>query len=383
MLLCAETLQGVDLFRQRASDSGSACVFGSTLPVRRYWFDATGPRFLENRMMRITKLRKAFTLIELLVVIAIIAILIALLLPAVQQAREAARRTQCRNNMKQLGLALHNYHDNFLRFPIGSQNPAFRMNWRFSILPYIDQAPIYNQADTGYLAVTSGGLGGFASANSGGGYGVGTGRNAVLKNYVVAGMNCPSSTLGSLSNAGPTKNNFDFVQTHDYVGIAGGAPDPASRTGVCSAQTGYGGIYCNNGLLAPNDCFQLRDNTDGTSNTMIVGEQSGAIAGSDYRSVYYGGWSGFTSATKMPTFTASDSPWGSGTTTVRYAINPKTTAVGTDNTWDANTALTSYHVGGVHVLMADGAVKFISENMDFTNLLRLAVRDDGQTLGEF
>jgi len=83
----------------------------------------------------------------------------------------------------------------------------------------------------------------------------------------------------------------------------------------------------------------------------------------------------------MPAMTGS--PWGSGTTAVRYAINPKTTAVGTDNTWDANTALTSFHVGGVNVLMADGAVKFISENMDFTNLLKIASRDDGQVLGDF
>jgi len=97
--------------------------------------------------------QRGFTLIELLVVIAIIAILIALLLPAVQQAREAARRTQCRNNMKQLGLALHNYHDAFTTFPIGTQwsdDP----NWRIGILPYLDQAPLYNSLNlsSGFMA---------------------------------------------------------------------------------------------------------------------------------------------------------------------------------------------------------------------------------------
>src|SRR6187455_1555610 len=101
--------------------------------------------------------RVAFTLIELLVVIAIIAILIALLLPAVQQAREAARRTQCKNNLKQIGLALHNYHDVFLLFPPGSVNPQAGVKLGYAngdlcghnlfagILPYMDQAPLYNQ----------------------------------------------------------------------------------------------------------------------------------------------------------------------------------------------------------------------------------------------
>lgn len=326
------------------------------------------------------RIRLGFTLIELLVVIAIIAILIALLLPAVQQAREAARRTQCRNNMKQLGLAIHNYHDTFTRFPIGEQSPVFRMNWRFAILPYLEQNAIYAQCDTGYQFTTPAGVGGFASAG-GSGYGVGTGGNARLKGWFVPGFNCPSSALGTNSNAGPTKNNSELLQTHDYVGISGATPDPAGRTTVCSAQTGYGGIYCNNGFLAPNDCFSMKDGPDGTSNTMLVSEQSGPIAMQDYRSVYYGGWSGMTSGTKAPQLTGS--PWGSGTTSVRYAINPKTTAVGTDNTWDANTAFTSYHVGGINTLLADGSVRFLSDNIDFQTLLRLGAKDDGQVIGEY
>ena len=92
----------------------------------------------------IVKRNRGFTLIELLVVIAIIAVLIALLLPAVQQAREAARRSQCKNNMKQLGLALHNYHDAANKFPIGTRFSMSAPNWRVGLLPYLDQAPLFH-----------------------------------------------------------------------------------------------------------------------------------------------------------------------------------------------------------------------------------------------
>src|SRR6187455_2473364 len=91
--------------------------------------------------------RRGFTLIEMLVVIAIIAILVALLLPAVQQAREAARRSQCKNNLKQIGLAMHNYHDTFNGFPnggIASSVGGWGLSWYIRILPYIDQAPVFN-----------------------------------------------------------------------------------------------------------------------------------------------------------------------------------------------------------------------------------------------
>src|SRR5438132_1760143 len=106
-------------------------------------------------MQRRSRLKQGFTLIELLVVIAIIAVLVALLLPAVQQAREAARRSQCKNNLKQMGLAVHNYHDTFGKYPPGSVAPSpsggaanpttCYMGWGIALLPNIDQGPLYNQ----------------------------------------------------------------------------------------------------------------------------------------------------------------------------------------------------------------------------------------------
>lgn len=338
-------------------------------------------------MIRRNSLQKrGFTLIELLVVIAIIAILIALLLPAVQQAREAARRSTCKNHLKQLGLALHNYHDTFLRFPIGEQSPVWRSNWRAPILPYLDQAPAYNQLNFANGSSSSG----FGSAGSSGyGYGTGAGSNEILKTLRVPVYNCPSSPHSNAANGtANVLNNNDLGQTMDYVGIAGATPDPAGQTNVCSpASAGYGlGTYCNNGLLAVNDSFRMRDITDGTSNTIIVGEQSGQVNNLDSRSNYYGGWSGFTRSEKAPSIATAVNAWGSGTTTVMYSPNSFwNTSAGDEayRTYGANTVLGSYHTGGTHVLLTDGAVRFISDNLDFSTLANLCSKSDGQVIGEF
>ena len=317
--------------------------------------------------------RRGFTLIELLVVIAIIAVLIALLLPAVQQAREAARRTQCKNNMKQLGLAVHNYHDVFNKFPIGTRYSTAAPNWRVGVLPYLDQAPLFNQLN-------------FAGSFNGAAY---TG-NTILSNLFLTVYKCPSSVLPGNASSGNFSQNAQNGMLHDYVGISGATPDPAGRTSVCSPQHRYGGITCINGLLPPNASTAMRDVIDGTSNVMIIAEQSGPVGTNDLRANYYGGWGGFTIAgsgtPSTATLTSWDSntdTWGTGITTVRYATNPKTTATGMDEVYDMNTALTSSHSGGINILMTDGAVRFISDNLNFTTLTSLASKDDGAVLGEF
>jgi len=322
--------------------------------------------------------RKAFTLIELLVVIAIIAILIALLLPAVQQAREAARRSTCKNNMKQIGLALHNYHDVFSSFPIGTRGPGLctGTNWRASILPYLDQAPAYNQLTWG---------GDFCGAFSG--------TNTILNSFRVPGYSCPSNPQGTDSYQN-TSNNNGHGQAIDYIGIAGAYLDPASRSNLCSPLTNQQSYICSNGIFAANEAFKIRDVTDGTSNTIISGEQSGQVASlaRDVRTGYFGGWSGFTRSYRasemLSTGTGTHGTmdlYGTGITTFRdgYKINADSVGSGGQQVYRGNLVLNSYHVGGVHALLADGAVRFISENIDFGTLKNLGVKDDGNVLGEF
>ena len=328
--------------------------------------------------------KRGFTLIELLVVIAIIAVLIALLLPAVQQAREAARRTQCKSQLKQIGIALANYHDTHSKFPPGAiygLNPSgcplcAGTNWRTFILPYIDQAPLYNQ-----LNFVGGSFSAFSSFPFSGG-------NQALAKLVIPVFKCPTSPWDPLSNPSNASND-QGGQLHDYVGISGAYPDPAatSRAAVCSPQLNHG-FFCNNGSLPPGQSFNIRDMTDGSSNVMVVAEQSGFVlvggVKTDIRSNYTSGWPGSSLSNTVPTLVASSNMFYNGLTTVKYAINSTAVvAPFNDTPYRANTVLNSYHVGGIHALLGDGSVRFLSENMNFATLLSLASKDDGQVLSEF
>lgn len=316
---------------------------------------------------------KGFTLIELLVVIAIIAVLIALLLPAVQQAREAARRSQCKNNLKQIGLALHNYQDVNLRFPsaFGNQSvslvPTTHERWGHSqwvaLLPYIDQAPMYNSWN--FLADDEGWAGNQNIS-----------RNATIPNYV-----CPSSVLPAYS-----PNGF---KTAHYYGIQGAVPfGTFTDTTGLSDNTANWGYNSSRGMI----CWggkKISECVDGTSNTMIEGEMSDFVFDA----------TGKVSQDRRPSRNWSWSMGGlSGwmdwapatcTTTIRYA--PNSPVLGQNGlvwpAWDdasgSNTPLTSPHTGGVHALMVDGAVRFISNNINMLTLTVLAVRDDRQVIGDF
>ena len=334
---------------------------------------------LRPNFRRLLPRRRGFTLIELLVVIAIIGVLVALLLPAVQQAREAARRTQCRNNLKQIGLALHNYHDVNRSFPMGVRYPSYASNWRYSILPFLDQAPLYNQLSAAHPANTDGFQTNQESSSSR--YGVNFG---VLAGLTLKGYECPSSAIPD--NHDPTDvtmRNFQRGQTHDYVGLTGAYPDPAGRATPCHQNAPFYGHICENGVLIPNAVVRMRDLTDGSSNTLVVAEQSGYNDGRDRRANYYGGWAGAQRSSRVSqlgeTGHASEMIV-TGITTLWFGINASVTATGAGHPHHSNTIVNSFHEGGIHVLLCDGSVRFLSENVNLDMAKAFVARDDAIVL---
>ncbi len=327
--------------------------------------------------------RRGFTLVELLVVIAIIGVLVALLLPAIQAAREAARRSQCTNNLKQIGIGLQNYHDTYKTFPLGSFNlrttwMSNGTNWRALILPFIEESSLHDQLSfnrTDFFAM--------------GWYG-NLGPNAVLSGVIIDTYQCPSSTITPFDNPHSWSNSRKGLNIH-YVGNQGAARpipggDPNGGTRDCSH-----GWSCNNGVLVANECFDMADVTDGTSNVALVWEQSGRITVQRHNrtSNYYGGWYG-TRHSRPITASSCGDLWQTGTCCLRYALNsykevPNLNAVPSQARymWRNNTILNSEHPGGIMFVLTDGSVRFVSDDVDFTNLKRLACRYDGDPLAHY
>jgi prepilin-type N-terminal cleavage/methylation domain-containing protein len=317
---------------------------------------------------KIMAMRRGFTLIELLVVIAIIAILIALLLPAVQQAREAARRTQCKNNLKQIGLALHNYHDTFNVLPSGSivllndagtQDFGHGWTWHASILPYIDQAPLFNALQ----------------GPDGMGNELGTQNDAKQKlggQTVLSVFWCPSQQD---VRTGPQKNNYAPSNYNGNMGTRiGNGNDNCYGTGLSTPKdnrTKVWGCMNGNGIFYISSSVRFRDAIDGTSNTIFVSEvvDTGGTkigdfgAGCDRRYIFSNG--------------ADSNP---PTEMTEYLI----AAEGNDPiNGGAEEAAGSWHVGGAHFVLGDGGVRFLSENMDMKIYQGLSTRNGGEILGQF
>jgi prepilin-type N-terminal cleavage/methylation domain-containing protein len=308
--------------------------------------------------------RRGFTLIELLVVIAIIAILIALLLPAVQQAREAARRTQCKNNLKQVGLGLHNYHDIHNRFPPGNITLSYGHGptaW-ISILPMIDQAPLFNSLN-------------FESSTPAGHWWFGAGtvhvNAATLSGRVIPGYVCPSMTLGTVRSPYGTPANSPMRGS--YVLMEG-------AEGLSQVQNdATNGIRSEGGSFLRNRGMNFRDFTDGSSNVAMVFEQSGrnfnGTAVADGRADHNDGiWMGTGSAGDTRCF---------NTTTLRHPIGATNATLAAAGGQACNSLINSEHTGGVHTLLGDGTIRFISANIDFTLSKNMVTRNDGAVLGEF
>lgn len=322
--------------------------------------------------------RPGFTLIELLVVIAIIAVLVSLLLPAVQQAREAARRSQCKNNFKQVALAIHNYHDTHQVFPLSDfrvgggtcpSDPLYtgafsRYSWGAMILPYLDQGALYNNFDF--------------SVN------FNVGKNAPNSMQTVGATVtvylCPSDPQGDprcnhtgvINNSGGS-NDKDDIGRSNMAGIGDSVYAfcaPAwSGTGSYPATALPAGVWAKtngDGILSNNSKISMRDVIDGTSNTILVGEVTGGTRGS-----------------------CNCNEWAiNGHTSTGPGINNIYTIPGGATAWDRNgnqhrMGISSYHVGGCNVALADGSVRFLSQNMSGQTLQALGSCGKGDLVGEF
>ncbi|WP_339729776.1 DUF1559 domain-containing protein [uncultured Gimesia sp.] len=296
--------------------------------------------------------KRGFTLIELLVVIAIIAILIALLLPAVQQAREAARRSSCKNNLKQWGLALHNYHETHSGFPPGYFGNGNRMGFHVMLLPFIDQAPLYNQFNFSLTYDAS------TPTN-----------NSTLRTESFAILHCPS--YGKTDISGSTTQRT----THYYgvMGAKGLKPDGSSYDVYWPSPANHGG-WGRNGILTRNSNYKIRDIHDGTTNTFIMGELSW-----DPEKVSGAGYTNQRRAWTQGTQTTDS------TTSASYSCRNIATVINSagyksGSAWFNDSSFGSMHVGGCHFMLADGSVRFVSENIDFATYLAAGSRDDGETL---
>ena len=338
--------------------------------------------------MHRSSLKRGFTLIELLVVIAIIAILIALLLPAVQQAREAARRTQCKNNLHQLRLALHNYHDVYNEFPqsIMNRDGALGLDWSNSsrgsylvrLLPFMDNAPMYEALNFD-LVGPAWNLPNFEAQVDANG--------KLYRHYSLPGYQCPSDPSPALDGHS-TKSNYALSignQAMPGNGTAWGTCTDYPGNNFGTGAAGHGnpsntGNY--SGFAARFWGSSFRDLTDGTSN-IIAGGEIRPQCGDHSRN----GWFHFNSL------------WIATTAPINYPIKCVREDTGWDNAtadpaagrgacnhwqnWQTSQGFKSRHVGGAQFVLGDGSARFISENIDYLTYQRLGDRRDGQPVGEF
>ncbi|UUO06138.1 DUF1559 domain-containing protein [Blastopirellula sp. J2-11] len=324
-----------------------------------------------------SKRRSGFTLVELLVVIAIIGVLIALLLPAVQQAREAARRITCRNNMKQLALALHNYHDTFLVFPSGNMSRTGvttdctpdgdqcqdgRASWTVLVLPFIEQQNLHDQFNFSLPMYW-----GFNDDYTGTNPDCGTNNaNFVPQTTPVTAFHCPSDPLASNTSL-----------TNNYMGVMGGDTYPSNNNGSAyNCRMNGSRLNYNNGMLYLNSKTGFQSATDGSSNVYLVGESKYLF---------------------QPNFCCETAAWSSAArinnddsllvniAAATFQINSGDDPLANEvHMWDEMSGtFGSHHPGGCHMAMGDGSIHFVSENINIDIHRQLSKRSDGLPTGGF
>lgn len=313
-----------------------------------------------------TKSRRTggFTLVELLVVIAIIGVLVALLLPAVQQAREAARRMQCNNNMKQIGLALHNYHDTHNALPAGYQyddnNLVPIYGWAVAIMPFLEMDNLYQALDPNRIPLRVRYVASY------------TEEDRALLQTPIAAYRCPSDIA-------PDTHDFTFggtdhfsPATSNYVAYGGaGTTAVTLRNNSDANGTFYGASYLN-----------FRDITDGTSNTFFIGERDASKVGpsSSGYSTNFGAavWAGVASRNN------SYRPYRTLTHAVYRPNYDYVSALDDETNGYNGRGVSSLHPGGVNILLGDGSVQFVGETIEHYYTYRYMVwRNDGNVVGEY
>ena len=304
--------------------------------------------------------RSGFTLIELLVVIAIIAVLVALLLPAVQQAREAARRTQCKNNLKQLGLAIHNYESSSNVFPPSSTSAFTRGVWNWPgagpndrtihlhsfaslVLPHLEGSNIYNRIDYNVSSLAP--------------------INRDMASQILPFYRCPSYT------------GAEFSRDPYYVTTVGSDKFAIRNYVAMGAKTviGLSGAVPADGVMYPGSKIGFRDITDGTSNTVMIAETREENA-----SVWI---DGSTAAVAARWLDLTSPGFTGGSVSINHA--PYFPGGVFPASIGQNWGPSSSHTGGAHHLLCDGSVRFLSENMDVLLYDGLVSRNGGEVLGEF
>jgi len=358
--------------------------------------------------------RSGFTLIELLVVIAIIAVLVSLLLPAVQQAREAARRTQCKNNLKQLGLAVHNFEDTYGKMPYGMLrrdgngfgHPNFgtapeenrRYAFHFQLLPYIERSDLFSWFDQMNFGNND------KDRISPGVYGTTSWQGNWFHKQLVETFLCPSN-IGSKWNESHTASSDGRYSRADYYANAGrrGYPgynatrpslwnpfgpgtDVTPWTGAGSTSSMTKGRA--DGPFNRNIQYKFRDITDGLSNTILIGERSFNDPEFDLHGPTLSTCGGANTTTKIGnwgwwSFGAEGNAFLGTGVPINFRIRSCADMADPLRYDDRINAMGSNHAGGVNVTLCDGSVRFLSENISSIVFNSLGTRAGGEVVGEF